>query len=169
MPERYDIQQVCENGHQITSGYNTRPEERKKFCQECGAPSLIACPACGADIQGAMIKVGQSFLDARAGCQRMTLESIASVPSYCPNCGEPYPWEQKKITTAIQIFVEFGDLNEEEKKTIEQDIKNIAKDAPEVELSARRIKRIWERGKNVGYEVIMEFASRTAANILKGP
>ena len=65
--------------------------------------------------------------------------------------------------------MEFGDLSEDEKKTIEQDVENIAKDVPEAELSARRIKRIWERGKRIGYEVIMEFASRTATKILKGP
>ena len=99
----------------------------------------------------------------------MELVESPDVPSYCPNCGKPYPWTQKKIKTAIQIFAEFGDLNEEEKKTIEQDVENIAKDVPEAELSARRIKRIWERGKSIGYEVIMEFASRTAAQILKNP
>lgn len=91
------------------------------------------------------------------------------VPSYCSNCGNPYPWTEKKIMTAIQILAEFGNLDEEEKKTINQDVENIAKDVPETELSARRIKRIWERGKSVGYEAIMEFASRTAAKILKGP
>jgi len=91
-----------------------------------------------------------------------------SVPSYCANCGEPYPWTQKKIQTAIQIFAEFGELNEEEKSTIEQDIENIGTDVPETELSAKRIKRIWEKYGPICREVIMEFASRTAANILKG-
>ena len=69
----------------------------------------------------------------------------------------------------VAFSAEFGNLDEEEKKTIEQDIENIAKDVPEAELSARRIKRIWKKYSNAGYEVIIELASSTAANILKGP
>ena len=167
MSENYDVQQVCESGHQITDCYINRPEQRNKFCQECGASTIIDCPTCDEKIQGARIEVRQSFLDARSGRSRNISVIPADVPRYCQNCGAPFPWTQRKITAVIQNLVEFGDLNEEEKKTIEQDVENIAKDVPEAELSARRIKRIWERGKSVGYEVIMEFASRTAAKILK--
>jgi len=161
---RYDIQQVCENGHQISCCYNIRPEEQKKFCPECGAPTITACLKCNLAIQGAIIESYESW----DGRHTMRPVSRPKVPSYCSNCGEPYPWTQKKIQTAIQIFAEFGDLNEKEQETIEQDIKNIAKDLPEAELSARRIKRIWDRGKSISYEAIMEFASRTAAKILNG-
>lgn len=165
--KEYDIQQVCEKGHQITGGIQVFSEEMKTFCQECGATTLTTCPSCNAPIQGGKIQTRQSLVDARTGRTRKTLESIAPVPSYCPNCGQPYPWTKNKIVTAIQILTEFGDLEDKEKETIEQDVENIAKDVPEAELSARRIKRIWERGKAVGYEAIMEFASRTAAKILK--
>ncbi len=175
MSLNYDVQQVCENGHQITGCYNISPEKQKKFCQECGAATIIACPTCDEKIQGTEIKLRQDFAvgpDGPAG--RVVHSKIlsgrpAGVPSYCSNCGKPYPWTENKIITAIQTLTEFGDLNEEEKKTIKQDVENIAKDVPDAELSARRIKRIWERGKSVGYEAIMEFASRTAAKILKDP
>ncbi len=169
MSLNYDVQQVCENGHQITGCYNICPEKQKKFCQECGAATIIACPACDVEIQGVRIEVRQSLIDARTGRSTMVPGRPVGVPSYCSNCGKPYPWTENKIITAIQTLTEFGDLNEEEKKTIKQDVENIAKDVPDAELSARRIKRIWERGKSVGYEAIMEFASRTAAKILKGP
>jgi len=169
MPPDYDVQQVCENGHQITDCYNINQEKREGFCQECGAPTLTACPGCGVGIQGAQIEVNQSYADARFGRHKLIRRLSANVPSYCRNCGKPYPWTQRRIATAIQILTEFGDLNEAEKKTIEQDVENISKDVPEAELSAGRIKRIWERSKSVGYEAIMEFASRTAAKILKNP
>jgi len=168
MLDKYDVLQVCENGHKITDCYNNNPEERKKFCQECGAPTLTSCSRCGVEIQGAPMEVVEN-LDAQLSRRRLRPVRQADIPKYCQNCGEPYPWTQARIRTAIQNLVEFGDLNEEEKKTIAQDVQNIAKDVPEAELSARRIKRIWERGKSVGYEVIMELASRTAAQILKGP
>ncbi|MBN2316852.1 MAG: DUF2321 domain-containing protein [Sedimentisphaerales bacterium] len=161
MRDVYDVQQVCENGHQITSGFFMWPAERKNFCEECGAPTLTECPKCGQEIQGSPFIEGPR--------KYKTLESIVSVPKYCRNCGTPYSWTQKWILTAIQIFRESGNLNGNEEDTIEQDIENISKDIPETELSANRIQRIWRKGKAVGYEVIMELASRTAAKILKGP
>jgi hypothetical protein len=169
MPQEYDIQQVCENGHQITAGYNTRPEERKKFCQECGAPTITSCPECHADIEGAPIEVWHTILDARTNCERRTFEDVVSVPKHCVNCGKPYPWTKKKIQTAIQIFAEFGNLNSKEKETIAQDIENIAKEVPETELSAMRIKRIWGKYGPIAYNVMMDFTSRTAAHMLKNP
>jgi hypothetical protein len=102
----------------------------------------------------------------------MVIGILWKVPEFlpiCRNCGKPYPWTESKIVTAIQIFTEFGNLDEEEKKTIEQDINNIAKDIPQAELSAMRIKQIWQKYGKVAYEVIMEFASRTAAKVLKNP
>jgi len=159
MSRNYDVQQVCENGHRITGCYSLREQERQDFCQKCGASTLTACPDCGKEIQGDRIQ-------QQWGGNWGAVE-IAVVPSYCRVCGKPYPWTQSKIATAIHIFEEFGNLDEEEKKTIKQDVDNIAKDIPEAELSAMRIRRIWEKCSRAGYEIIMEFASRTAAKILK--
>ena len=155
-----NYQQVCEKGHKITGQYPIRPQDQQKFCRKCGANTIIACPKCDAKIKGDRFERRRN---------RLELVESPDIPSYCSSCGEPYPWTQKRIQTAIQILAEFGDLDEQEKKTIEQDVENIAKDVPEAELSARRIKRIWKKCSNAGYEVIMELASRTAAKILKGP
>jgi hypothetical protein len=168
MSESYDVQQVCENGHQITDCYNISPEKRKRFCQKCGAATIIACPGCGEEIQGAQIGVSHDFTGGRTG-KKMIPKVHAHVPSYCLNCGKPYPWTENKIVTAIQILTEFGNLDEKEKETIEQDINNVAKDIPQAELSAMRLKRILKRCGMAGYEIIMEFASRTAAKVLKNP
>ncbi len=84
-----------------------------------------------------------------------------------PSLPKPYPWTENKILTAIQIFAEFGNLDDAEKETIEQDIKNIAEDAPQAELSAMRIKRLWEKYSPVARGIIMELASKTIAEILK--
>lgn len=168
MSEKYDIQQVCENGHQITGCYNIRPKRQKKFCQECGATTIIACPACDAKIQGDQIDVSQNWRGGVGVLGEMYSVYPVDVPSYCSNCGKPYPWTESKIVTAIQIFAEFGNLDDAEKETIEQDIKNIAKDTPQAELSAMRIKRLWEKYSPVARNLIMEFASKTAAEILKG-
>jgi len=169
MSEQYDIQQVCENGHQITSCFNINPERRKNFCDQCGASTITTCIHCKKEIQGSEIKVADSWLDVGPGGRKIYPVSLAHVPLYCRNCGKPYPWTGNKIATAIQILTEFGNLNDEEKKTMEQDINNIVRDVPQAELSANRIKRIWQKCSMAGYEVIMEFASRTAAKVLKNP
>lgn len=169
MPQEYDVQQVCENGHQITGGFHTWPDERKKFCQECGEPTITSCPECGADIQGAKMRHIMTVSDFGVSHHRKALEDIVSVPSYCSNCGAPYPWTRKRIQAAIQMFAEFGKLEDKENETIEQDVENIAKDVPETELSAMRIKRIWEKYGPIAYNVIMELTSRTAAHTLKNP
>ena len=95
--------------------------------------------------------------------------SSCSIPSYCHKCGKPFPWTENRILTAIQLFSEFGNLDEDEKKTIENDIKNIARDIPQSELSAMRIKAIWKKYGKIAYNIVMEFASKTAAEILKHP
>jgi hypothetical protein len=88
-PERedrswYDTMQVCENGHQITSSAASRPEIQKQRCPKCGAATLTACPKCGTRIAGYHHIPG--FVDL----------SSVPVPSFCENCGEPYPWTGKE-------------------------------------------------------------------------
>jgi len=167
MSGNYDVQQVCENGHQITGCCTIHPEQLKKFCQECGAATISKCPSCSEGIQGDPIEVRQSWADAGRGGSKMVSGRPADVPAYCSNCGEPYPWTKNKIVTAIQMFAEFGDLDEEEERTIEQDINNVTKDIPQTKLSAMRLKRICEKCGKVAYDVIMELASKTAAEVLK--
>ena len=155
MSGNYDVQQVCENGHQITSTYKTNPQCGRNYCDKCGTKTITKCLNCNVEIRGYYSVPGVINLHK------------TPVPSYCHDCGKPYPWTKSKIVTAIQIFAEFGDLSEEEKETIEQDIANVAKDIPQAELSAMRIKRIWEKYGKIAYNVIMEFASKTAAEVLK--
>lgn len=68
---------------------------------------------------------------------------------------------------AIQTFAELG-IDENEKSTIDEDMHNIAKDIPQAKPSAMRIKRICDKYGPVAYNVVMEFVSKTAAEILKG-
>jgi len=151
----YDIAQICLNGHIVNSSLQRFPESNRAFCPKCGEKTITNCPDCKAEIKGSYF-----------GNIVITLDES---PAYCHNCGKSYPWTESKIATAIQILTEFGNLNDEEKKTIAQDINNIARDIPQAELSANRIKQIWKKCSMAGYEFIMEFASRTAAKVLKNP
>lgn len=89
---RYDTQQVCLNGHQITDRYHKNPERRKDFCDKCGAETIYTCPNCNVEIKGHHYAEGVSF------------HFPASVLEYCHNCGAPYPWTNNKVESEISSF-----------------------------------------------------------------
>jgi hypothetical protein len=76
----YDIMQVCLNGHRITDTYETHPEHRQEYCDQCGARTIIACPNCNKPIRGHhyVPNVASMF--------------SASVSEFCLGCGKAYPW-----------------------------------------------------------------------------
>jgi hypothetical protein len=161
----YDVAQICLNGHVVNIFATKDPAHNRKFCPDCGERTVLECPSCRVHIKGYYYVGGDSWLTG----ERDKLNRSHRVPQYCHNCGKAYPWTENRIQTAIQIFAEFGGLDDEEKKTIEDDIRNIARDVPQGELSAMRIKKIWQKYGKIAYNVIMEFASKTAAEILKNP
>ena len=153
----YRTAQICLNGHPITDDVETSSESMQNYCEKCGAGTIFQCPACDSRIRGYHYFPGV-----------VALGVIYKAPGYCHDCGKAYPWTEEKIKTAIQIFAEFGNLEDSEKKTIEQDITNVAKDIPQSELSAMRIKRIWDSGRECARELLVDIASSTAAKVLKG-
>ena len=97
MSEGYSVQQICENGHQITYCIDIHPEKGKKFCPDCGASTLTACPSCNEPIQGSPLKPVESWSSFDV---QMKPKYPADVPSHCHNCGEAYPWTKSKTATA---------------------------------------------------------------------
>lgn len=79
----YDTMQVCLNGHRITDRYETSPEHRQKYCEQCGEETITECQNCGAKIRGNYDVQGV-----------VTAGGPKDVPKYCHECGEPYPWEE---------------------------------------------------------------------------
>lgn len=84
---RYDVMQVCLNGHRITDSYHSHPEFRKDYCDQCGEKTITECPDCGAPIKGELIS------------KNVIWAFPTPVPNNCHNCGSPYPWTQKNATT----------------------------------------------------------------------
>lgn len=82
---RYDTQQVCLNGHQITDNYHGHPEFRKDFCDKCGERTIHVCPNCDSEIRGEYHAGGITVLGFST-----------PVPEFCHVCGKPYPWTEKK-------------------------------------------------------------------------
>jgi hypothetical protein len=82
---KYDVMQVCLNGHQITASYNLHPEHRKDFCDECGERTINSCPKCKTPIQGEY-----QFENVVA------IGFKTPVPEFCFACGAAYPWTERK-------------------------------------------------------------------------
>ena len=99
--------ELCLNGHLITGDIENEPEKTSKFCRECGAATVRACPECGASIRGDHIYEG----------------TIAwmTVPSYCHSCGAAYPWTIAKIAAAKEHAAEIEGLDEAERKQLQED------------------------------------------------
>jgi predicted nucleotide-binding protein len=85
-----DTMQVCENGHMITSMVKKHPEDMKKRCPDCGAPTITACKECQAPIPGQDHDPDFYFSTSR--------------PDYCDNCGKPYPWAgQRNLEMGVSM------------------------------------------------------------------
>ena len=147
---QYKTAQVCVTGHVITG--NTGWNETQDFCDKCGEKTITQCPACNASIRGHYEVPGVFGVD-----------SDYSPPSFCHSCGATFPWTHAKIAAAIRIFEEFGNLSKAEQETISDDVRNLARDTAGAELSARRIRRIWERTGPLARNLLMELAGKTAA------
>lgn len=119
-----DIQQICLNGHQITSFVNFKPEEMKSYCSDCGAETITTCPYCGKRIPGGEYITDDYGLD---------VYTSAKVPDYCEKCGKPFPWTNKEFelkepnnnvlseTSNQNVFIVHGH-NTEIKDQVEQHI-----------------------------------------------
>lgn len=81
---KYDVMQVCLNGHLITASFNQYPSMRNNQCPNCGLRTITTCPECGTDIPGEYIS---SF--------PVGFRDDIKVPSNCHNCGASFPWNKK--------------------------------------------------------------------------
>lgn len=77
----YDVMQVCKKfGHKTTDSYNSYPQHRQKFCDQCGSETITQCQHCKANIRG------YYHVDGVIG------GGGPAVPQNCHECGKPYPW-----------------------------------------------------------------------------
>ena len=128
---RYDTAQVCLNGHVITSCINLYPDAGSAFCVECGAATISECPTCGQPVRGSQHTSGMELYD-----------EVYEVPAFCPCCGHPYPWTEKRLTAARSIAEALPDLTGEEKGLLVRDMDDLVRDTPATPLAVSRFKKI---------------------------
>jgi hypothetical protein len=101
------------------------PENNKKYCKECGEKTIDTCPNCNHSIRG-----------ARAG-----MVGFVNAPAYCEECGNPFPWTETRIRTAIQLFAEEM-ADKEAVRQFEESVRTVSKGNPEAPLAANRLGKL---------------------------
>ena len=126
----YDVAQVCLNGHVINARSESSPEDNTKYCADCGERTITSCQDCGEKIRGestAPAFFATGYTDP--------------APSYCIECGKPYPWTQSKIE-AFRELVGVLSLNQDNKTVLLDGITHITRDTPRTEVVCAKFSRI---------------------------
>jgi hypothetical protein len=155
----YRIAEVCPNGHVSTSSADTSPELREKYCSQCGEPTITQCLECKANIRGyyyvpGVVSIGHNY----------------EPPTYCFNCGNPYPWTERKISGALELIKEEGELSNEEYQQFEKDLVELTKDSPKVQVASVRFKKVMGKvGNSIATgvrEIVVDILSEAAKKAL---
>jgi hypothetical protein len=155
MNRGYDVAQICQNGHVVNSCAVSYPQHNEKFCQKCGAQTLVNCPACATPIRGDYL---ESF-------------SIGfTAPAFCLNCGVAYPWTQAKIQAARELAQELDTLSVQERDILEKSIDDLIKGTPSTPVAATRFKKtmvkIGQTSASMFREILTDVLSETAKKML---
>ena len=156
MTDFIDTAQICLGGHIITDAINKNPEYKEKFCSKCGKATIVNCPNCNKEIKG------HHYLSG-------VIMPRISLPKYCSNCGEAYPWTKSRIETAQKLTDDLKELNTEEKEELKKTIDNIVQETPQTENAATRFKWLTDKAGLAAKpirELIVDIASETAKKII---
>jgi hypothetical protein len=135
--DSYDIAQICPNGHVVNAATRTNPQHNQKFCDRCGEATLTTCADCGIGIQGHYAdSIGLRY----------------TPPTYCHNCGKPFPWSIRRLAAAKELADEFDELSAEEKESLKQSLDDLMRDTPQMKVAETRFKRLMKKAGNHAYE-----------------
>lgn len=94
-------------------------------------------------------------------------------PSYCHNCGSPFPWTAARLQAAKDLADELDELDNEDREILKSSLDDISSDAPGTEVATVRIKRIMTKLSGTGAEmlrkVVVDVASEAVKKIFLGP
>ncbi len=128
----YDSVQICLNGHLINLQAWTKYQFNKKYCPECGNRVISSCQKCEAPIKGQYLK------------DDIKNDATWIRPSYCENCGEPFPWTIKAVEAAKEVTYGLKLLSDEQKKEVDEDIDDMVRNTPRALVAAMRFKKTLE-------------------------
>ena len=157
----YRTAQVCPNGHVPTLSADTSPELGEKYCSRCGEVTITHCTSCNASIRGSYDVPGV-----------ISLKSSYEPPPFCFNCGNPFPWTDRKISGALELVKEGAELSSDEYQQFEEALRELTKDSPKMQVASVRFNRIMNKvGTSIASgvrEIIVDVLSEAAKKALWG-
>ena len=156
----YDTAQICTNGHVINSQSVYHPEHNRKFCDKCGALTITNCQKCNTPIRGYYHVPPMGTLDY----------THLPLPSFCPECGKPYPWTEAKLKAAQELSDELDNLSPEERSLLKKSLNDIIRDTPQTTVAATRFKRLVAKAGKAAADgfrdILVDVLSETAKKII---
>ena len=151
----HEVAQICPNGHIANSAMLLVPQHNKEYCEKCGEKTLAACPKCGGTIRGA------------GGIGRYDR------PAHCRDCGAAYPWTERAMQAAIELFLDETGAQGEEAKAFEQSVHDVTRQTPAAQVASNRIvkalKKVGTATATSIREILVGVASEAAKKTLLGP
>jgi len=162
-----DTALICEKGHIITDGIRYNSNLVVKYCTRCGSKTHSKCPNCNEDIKGSV------YYDDRfepANPLPVHGKMLETLPYYCDNCANPYPWTVyiKKLFHEYAILIE--DRNDRD--SFSEYIDDLIIDSPRTSYATHQTKTILSRisdsslAKNIR-SLIIEFGAKFTAEYLR--
>ncbi len=137
---------ICLNGHVISDNIGDYPEFAEKYCNICGAETITKCLKCNTNIRGEYYVEGV-----------VCLGEEPKAPSYCFNCGNPFPWTEDALEAARIAIDEDERLNSEDKEKLKMSLPDLIADTPRTSLAAARMKKAFLHVGNFNKEILMKF------------
>lgn len=148
----YEQAAICLNGDIITSCL-TLEDDLEKFCTICGSAVITACPSCNTLIRG------RKKISPWVG-----IPVKYSLPLYCHNCGEPYPWTKSALDAAAELVdEEMSELDTEEKTKFKAALPDVIAQTPKTTLAATRISKYLKKVAPTVQETFKQIFYRLAA------
>jgi hypothetical protein len=94
-------------------------------------------------------------------------------PSFCEDCGSPYPWTQSKLVAARELIELSDDIEAYDKEILVAGLPDLARETPKTKVAATRFRKIAVRlGGSVASalrDIAVDVASEAAKKIIVGP
>ena len=136
--------QICIKGHLINEASEWDPSSNRKFCAICGSATVLSCSGCEEKITSADSNPYKQFV----------------VPSFCCNCGRPFPWTEGTLQAAYQFADELGTLSIEEKANLKATVPDLIADTPRTPLAVSQIQKVFAKiGKPAAHTLMQILVS----------
>lgn len=153
----YHVAQICLNGHIINSMYDAYPEFNQNFCDKCGVRTITECPHCNSNIKG--------YYEG-------SFKFMKHTPSYCFNCGNPYPWTESALKSAQELLELEGVLSKEDLDYFNENKSSLIADTPNSKVVATKLKlfisKVSSSTGSVLKDIIVDVASESVKKIILG-